>query len=86
MATRPRRRREDDAVGRKVSESQIRIGKGKDRKTGGNGRGERRKPTESSGKKGVVKPSAPPPYVIEVITGNKRENKSFPTTPNPTEH
>jgi len=31
----------------------------------------------------VVKTSAPPPppspYVIEVITGNKRENKSFPT-------
>ena len=23
-------------------------------------------------------PPAPPPYVIEVITGNKRENKSFP--------
>lgn len=23
-------------------------------------------------------PAAPPPYVIEVITGNKRENKSFP--------
>jgi len=44
------------------------------------------KPTKSSGKKGVVKPSAPPPYVIEVITGNKRENKSFPTTSaNPTE-
>jgi pilus assembly protein CpaB len=45
------------------------------------------KPTKSSGKKGVVRPSAPPPYVIEVITGNKRENKSFPTTSaNPTEH
>jgi pilus assembly protein CpaB len=29
------------------------------------------------GKKSVV-PAAPPPYVIEVITGNKRENKSFP--------
>jgi pilus assembly protein CpaB len=25
-------------------------------------------------------PAAPPPYVIEVITGNKRENKSFPNT------
>ena len=25
-------------------------------------------------------PVAPPPYVIEVITGNKRENKSFPNT------
>jgi hypothetical protein len=23
-------------------------------------------------------PAAPPVYVIEVITGNKRENKSFP--------
>jgi pilus assembly protein CpaB len=45
------------------------------------------KPIKSSGKKGVVRPSAPPPYVIEVITGNKRENKSFPTTSaNPTEH
>jgi len=25
-------------------------------------------------------PAAPPPYVIEVITGNKRENKSFPNS------
>jgi pilus assembly protein CpaB len=25
-----------------------------------------------------VAPAVPPPYVIEVITGNKRENKSFP--------
>jgi len=25
-------------------------------------------------------PTAPPPYVIEVITGNKRENKSFPNS------
>jgi pilus assembly protein CpaB len=31
----------------------------------------------ASGKKSVV-PATPPPYVIEVITGNKRENKSFP--------
>jgi pilus assembly protein CpaB len=30
------------------------------------------------GKKSVTPPSPPPPYVIEVITGNKRENKSFP--------
>ena len=27
-----------------------------------------------------VTPAAPPPYVIEVITGNKRENKSFPNS------
>jgi pilus assembly protein CpaB len=27
---------------------------------------------------GKVIPSPPPPYVIEVITGSKRENKSFP--------
>jgi pilus assembly protein CpaB len=31
---------------------------------------------------GRVAPPAPPsPYVIEVITGSKRENKSFPNTP-----
>jgi len=30
-----------------------------------------------SGKKSI-EPAPPPPYVIEVITGNKRENKSFP--------
>jgi pilus assembly protein CpaB len=51
------------------------------------GEGAITKPTKTSGKKPVVRPSAPPPYVIEVITGNKRENKSFPTTSaNPTEH
>src|SRR5260221_8890097 len=51
------------------------------------GEGAITKPTNTSGKKAVVRPSAPPPYVIGVITGNKRENKSFPTTtPNPTEH
>jgi pilus assembly protein CpaB len=50
------------------------------------GEGAITKPTKTSGKKAVVRPSAPP-YVIEVITGNKRENKSFPTsTANPTEH
>jgi pilus assembly protein CpaB len=50
------------------------------------GEGAITKPTKTSGKKAVV-PSAPPPYVIEVTTGNKRENKSFPTTSaNPTEH
>jgi Flp pilus assembly protein CpaB len=31
----------------------------------------------STGKKPVA-PPPPAPYVIEVITGNKRENKSFP--------
>jgi pilus assembly protein CpaB len=31
---------------------------------------------KSTGKKSA--PAPPPPYVIEVITGNKRENKSFP--------
>ena len=31
-----------------------------------------------SGRKAA--PAAPPPYVIEVITGNKRENKSFPNS------
>ena len=30
------------------------------------------------GKKSAAPPAPPPPYVIEVITGNKRENKSFP--------
>ena len=34
-------------------------------------------PVSGGGKKGVA-PPPPPPYVIEVITGNKRENKSFP--------
>jgi pilus assembly protein CpaB len=33
----------------------------------------------SGGKKSTA-PAAPPPYVIEVITGNKRENKSFPNS------
>lgn len=41
------------------------------------------KPVRASGKKSTA-PSAPPPYVIEVITGNKRENKSFPNS-NPSE-
>src|ERR1700686_1194059 len=39
-------------------------------------------PAPAPKRTGVVKTSAPPPppspYVIEVITGNKRENKSFP--------
>jgi pilus assembly protein CpaB len=35
------------------------------------------KPSGGGGKKSVA-PPAPAPYVIEVITGNKRENKSFP--------
>ena len=30
------------------------------------------------GKKSAAPPAPPPPYVIEVITGSKRENKSFP--------
>jgi pilus assembly protein CpaB len=38
------------------------------------------KHANGGGKKSVV-PAAPPPYVIEVITGNKRENKSFPNSP-----
>jgi pilus assembly protein CpaB len=29
-------------------------------------------------RRSVTPPAPPPPYVIEVITGNKRENKSFP--------
>ncbi len=33
-----------------------------------------------SGKKSAAPPAPPPPYIIEVITGNKRENKSFPNT------
>src|SRR6266566_1563176 len=32
------------------------------------------------GKKSAAPPALPPPYVIEVITGSKRENKSFPNT------
>ena len=32
------------------------------------------------GKRSTAPPAAPPPYVIEVITGNKRENKSFPNS------
>ena len=36
----------------------------------------------TSGKKSAA-PTAPPPYVIEVITGNKRENKSFPNPNSP---
>jgi pilus assembly protein CpaB len=34
----------------------------------------------TGGAKKSVVPVAPPPYVIEVITGNKRENKSFPNS------
>jgi len=30
-------------------------------------------------------PAPPPPYVIEVITGSKRENKSFPNSSGPSE-
>jgi len=40
---------------------------------------------KAPGKKSTA-PAAPPPYVIEVITGSKRENKSFPnSSSNPTE-
>jgi pilus assembly protein CpaB len=42
------------------------------------------KPARATGKKSSGPPAAPPPYVIEVITGNKRENKAFPNT-NPSE-
>jgi pilus assembly protein CpaB len=34
---------------------------------------------KATGKRPAVPPT-PPPYVIEVITGNKRENKSFPNS------
>lgn len=33
----------------------------------------------AGGSKKSAAPAPPPPYVIEVITGNKRENKSFPS-------
>jgi pilus assembly protein CpaB len=36
------------------------------------------KHSSGDGKKSATPPAPPPPYVIEVITGNKRENKSFP--------
>src|SRR5437870_3945576 len=36
------------------------------------------KPSGGGGKKSAAPPTLPPPYVIEVITGSKRENKSFP--------
>ena len=39
-------------------------------------------PKHTLSKKPLAAPSAPPAYVVEVITGNKRENKSFP---NPSE-
>lgn len=35
-------------------------------------------PVSAGGPKKGAAPAPPPPYVIEVITGNKRENKSFP--------
>jgi pilus assembly protein CpaB len=44
------------------------------------------KPTAVVGKKRPSTPSAPAPYVIEVITGNKRENKSFPNSNSPEKH
>jgi pilus assembly protein CpaB len=44
------------------------------------------KPVRAPGKKSTGPPAAPPPYVIEVITGNKRENKSFPTSNQTVQH
>jgi pilus assembly protein CpaB len=37
-------------------------------------------PVQPKGPGRKAAPAAPPPYVIEVITGNKRENKSFPNS------
>lgn len=37
-------------------------------------------PVQPKGPSRKAAPAAPPPYVIEVITGNKRENKSFPNS------
>jgi len=34
-------------------------------------------PKRTPAKSGVIPPAPPPPYVIEVITGSKRENKTF---------
>jgi len=42
-----------------------------------------RHPAPGSGTKKDAVPPPPPPYVIEVITGNKRENKSFPASSAP---
>jgi pilus assembly protein CpaB len=44
------------------------------------------KPVRAPGKKSTGPPAAPPPYVIEVITGNKRENKSFPNSNQTVQH
>jgi pilus assembly protein CpaB len=44
------------------------------------------KPVRAPGKKSAGPPAAPPPYVIEVITGNKRENKSFPNSNQTVQH
>jgi pilus assembly protein CpaB len=37
-----------------------------------------KRPAPTGGVKKPAQPAPPPPYVIEVITGSKRENKSFP--------
>lgn len=37
-------------------------------------------PVQAKGPSRKAAPAPPPPYVIEVITGNKRENKSFPNS------
>jgi pilus assembly protein CpaB len=42
-------------------------------------------PPKTSGGTRKAVPAPPPPYVIEVITGNKRENKSFPNSSGPSE-
>jgi len=44
------------------------------------------KPTHTTSGKKSAAPAPPPPYVIEVITGNKRENKSFPNSNSPEKH
>jgi pilus assembly protein CpaB len=44
------------------------------------------KPTPVVGKRKSTAPAAPLPYVIEVITGNKRENKSFPNSNSSEKH
>ena len=40
----------------------------------------------SAGARKPAAPAVPPPYVIEVITGSKRENKSFPNAAAPKDH
>jgi len=42
-------------------------------------------PPKATGGSRKAAPAPPPPYVIEVITGSKRENKSFPNTSSPSQ-